>query len=665
MTEAKHSHCSSPTSSLVDPNIFAPFLLDILENNISFDATSVHIHHSHKVNIDRRNSINIAIELCLKCVSIFRNMPLDAPNTTTTTTSDNKQAKVVATSLIRLNADTVSSICSFLGVVEKARFRFVSRFIHKSMMGCSLDLVEVLNISKNTSTRELIHKFCPFKLMKKQIECGCNCDAYHQLELIDNTTATISTDALHKYSLFQLKQLNVDRSWTISGIKLEKKTSIDDFVSICDVLSNNKGYHSLKRIRILLDRNLDLIENMFTPVEQTSSSSSSSSSTMLTCSLSSSTMSTCSLSPALIHILTSIESVEVYGCSSNYIIVKPEVVTHIFQLKTLTKVFFDTINFGDIALSSFVQFASIQQLTELTLIQTRLNVQLEDIAKLTNLTKLRLTTDNSNSSTMWLCGDVNCLTALSRLTFLQMKSFDVVGDIHFLKSLTKLEVVLLQCSELFGDAGDCITTLKSLEEIILHGVTFLKGNITNALCQVKDRLRYVYFNNSLCEGHSSCLGALSGLLSLELESIPLICGDLSALSSLTSLTVLRISLDRPFGMTGNISFVENLRCLEDCSIIGSTEFVFGFLDSFSNLFELKILTLTDSSFSGNISSFSLLSKLEVLTLEYCDLIVGDLDSLSTLSHLEVLVLFGTVGVIGSPDSLRNKLQKLTTLDLPV
>ena len=150
---------------------------------------------------------------------------------------------------------------------------------------------------------------------------------------------------------------------------------------------------------------------------------------------------------------------------------------------------------------------------------------------------------------------------------------------------------------------------------------------------------------SMLTGDISSLSSLTSLQTLQLSSTS-VTGDISSLSSLTSLQTLR--LDNT-SVTGDISSLSSLTSLQ--TLLLDITSVTGDISSLSSLTSLKTLQLSSTSVTGDISSLSSLTSLQTLRLDTTS-VTGDISSLSSLTSLQTLRLYNT-SVTGNISSFNN------------
>lgn len=112
---------------------------------------------------------------------------------------------------------------------------------------------------------------------------------------------------------------------------------------------------------------------------------------------------------------------------------------------------------------------------------------------------------------------------------------------------------------------------------------------------------------------------------------------------------------------GDISSLSNLTNLNVVNLSNTS--VSGDISSLGNLTNLTSISLGNTSVSGNISSLSNLTNLTRLLLDNNHNISGDISSLSNLTNLNYLSLFGS-SVSGDITDIVTNLTKLTYLALP-
>lgn len=134
-------------------------------------------------------------------------------------------------------------------------------------------------------------------------------------------------------------------------------------------------------------------------------------------------------------------------------------------------------------------------------------------------------------------GDINALSRLPALTYLDLGHSSITGDISSLASLTLLTGVYLSgCASVTGDIKD-LSSLTTLTKLHLRGATHVLGDIKH-------------------------LSALTALTDLDIGSTT-VTGDIKALSSLSAMKVLHL---RMTSVTGDISVLSSLRELQSLSV---------------------------------------------------------------------------------------------------
>ena len=155
-------------------------------------------------------------------------------------------------------------------------------------------------------------------------------------------------------------------------------------------------------------------------------------------------------------------------------------------------------------------------------------------------------------------------------------------------------------------------------------------------------------------GDISALSSLTSLQTLNLNDTS-VSGDISALSSLTSLQTLSLN---DTSVSGDISALSSLTSLQTLSMYGTS--ASGDISALSSLTSLQTLSLNNTSVSGDISALSSLTSLQKLSLNNTSA-SGDISALSSLTSLQTLSLNNT-SASGDISAL-SSLTSLQTLSL--
>jgi len=157
-----------------------------------------------------------------------------------------------------------------------------------------------------------------------------------------------------------------------------------------------------------------------------------------------------------------------------------------------------------------------------------------------------------------------------------------------------------------------------------------------------DNITYFYCTRTFVSGALSNFSALTALETLNIHN-SLVAGDISALSSLTSLT----SCVMPYGVYGDLSSVAGLTNLQRLDLYNAG--IEGDLNDLADLMALTYLDLAYTTVCGDISSISNKIGLETLLIENTE-VTGDLSDLSALTSLSTVYLWGT-NIIGNISAL--------------
>ena len=215
------------------------------------------------------------------------------------------------------------------------------------------------------------------------------------------------------------------------------------------------------------------------------------------------------------------------------------------------------------------------------------------------LTKLRLHYQSSDGwsrypETKYLKGGLSALIYATNLEELGLNAILNLGDISFIKNLTKLTRIDFTDSSVTGDIS-ALSGLTALTDIVLSN-TQVTGDIL--ALQNLTALTDAYFTNTQVTGDISALSGLKALTDIRLSNTQ-VTGDISALSGLTALTIIRLYSTQ---VTGDISALQNLTALTGIHLY-STQ-VTGDISALSGLTALTDIVLYTTNITGSLDSLA-------------------------------------------------------------
>jgi hypothetical protein len=225
-----------PQVEASEPECLAQLLLD----SVTFTTSSV----------CEPKSFDLVVDICLKVIEIIRDRKQAYFECSSPSDSKVSSKTLSTPSLTLLSNDTIQDICSYLDIKSKCMARFTSSSVHGAMMRCPLNTCsygggEALFFHFR-DLLPIMKKITPMRLWQSLSRklCCCNSDVARQLKLIDPNTLVLNHSCNHM-SLSELNSLGFDRSWTISGIRINDQT-MKSYKSLCKLLLLNGCHTSLR-----------------------------------------------------------------------------------------------------------------------------------------------------------------------------------------------------------------------------------------------------------------------------------------------------------------------------------------------------------------------------------------------------------------------------------
>ena len=266
--------------------------------------------------------------------------------------------------------------------------------------------------------------------------------------------------------------------------------------------------------------------------------------------------------------------------------------------------------------------SALSSLTFLDLRGNRLTGQVPDLSPLPNLTHLDLRTNE-------LSGSIPDLGVLSSLTHLDLGFNRLSGSIPDLGALANLTFLSLRANRLTGGIPD-LSALSSLKRLHL-GNNQLSGQFPDL--SALNKLTVMVLGDNRLAGPLTDLSALANLTHLDLRRNELSgpIPDLSALTNLTSLVLVGNQLSGPLP---DLSALAKLKTLE---LRGNQ--LSGPIPDLSALANLEVMNLGDNRLTGPIFNITALTAVTGLSLSNNQL-SGPVPDLSALANLQSLDLSG-------------------------